>query len=363
MRVGLDARAAFLDPERGFGRVTRELARALLAAAPGQVVLFVPHGAQVPEAWYPLAAEVVQLGRPRRGAFLADGPAWAWTLRRHPVDVLHLPAWGVPPGIPVPVVGTFHDATPFRFPSPPRAWQRHRLRAAVRSLRRADLVHAVSEFSAEELGRVAPAVKAPVRVVHWGVGEPFTSAPELLPPEHLLFVGGAEPHKNLALLLEMMALPGAAELPPLVVAGGAAGSSEVRRRIAEPPLTSRVTLAGHLHDGALAALYRRAVALLVPSLNEGFGLPVLEAMACGCPVVAARAGALPEVVGEAGLSLPPGDAGAWLEAVRELLRDPGRRAAFAAKGLERAAVMSWDACAARLLDVYREAAVASEGGG
>ncbi len=145
MRIGLDARAAFLDPERGFGRVTRELADALLAVAPGQVVVFVPHGAQVPAAWYPLAGAVVQLSRPRRGAFVSDGPAWAWTLRRHPVDVLHLPAWGVPPGIPVPVVATFHDATPFRFPSPPRAWQRHRLRAAVRSLRRADLVHAVSQ--------------------------------------------------------------------------------------------------------------------------------------------------------------------------------------------------------------------------
>ena len=97
VRIGFDARAAFLDPDRGFGRFTRALAEALLQAVPGDVVVFVPHGFLVPPPWYLRAASVVQLVRPRRGAFLLDGPAWAFTLRRHRVDVLHLPTWGVPP--------------------------------------------------------------------------------------------------------------------------------------------------------------------------------------------------------------------------------------------------------------------------
>jgi glycosyltransferase involved in cell wall biosynthesis len=359
MRVGLDMRPAFVDPRRGFGRVARELAGALLAEAPGRVVLFVPSGAGLSPEWTGRAHHVVRLRRPRRGAFLADGPAWAWTLRRHPVDVLHLPAWGVPPGIPVPVVATFHDATPFRFPSPPQGWKRHRLRAAARSLRRAALVHAVSHCSAAELAHFAPRAKVPIRVVHWGVGPPFTPAPEPLPPEHLLFVGGAEPHKNLALLLDVLALPESRGLPPLVVAGGAAADPALIRRAAREPLAGRVRLVPDPDDETLVRLYRRALATLVPSLNEGFGLPALEGMACGCPVVAANAGALPEVVGDAGDLLPPDNPGAWLEALRTLLRDPDHRRVLCARAQEHASSLSWSACAKGMWEAYQDASGAS----
>ena len=216
-RIGFDARAAFLDPHRGLGRVTASLAAALLDMAGPRIVLFVPHDASVPPAWYTAGAAIVRLRRPKRGAFLFDAAAWRFTLARHPVDVLHLPAWGVPRGLPVAVVATFCDATPFRFPSPAAAWPRLRARRGIRSVSRADLVHAISAAAASELLKFTPTSPERIRVVHLGVGPPFAPAAEDGERRHLLFVGGSDPHKNLGLLLRMLRADSAAALPPLAV--------------------------------------------------------------------------------------------------------------------------------------------------
>ena len=351
VRIGLDARAAFLDPNRGFGRVTRSLAEELLRLLPGEVVLFVPHGAPVPQPWYPLAARIVALHRPRRGAFLFDGPAWRMTLGRIPVDVLHLPTWTVPARLPVPVVATFYDATPFRFPSPPEPWRRHRARQAIRSLARATAVHAISHHAKAELLATVRLAPERVFVAHLGVGSEFLPSPTPTPPEHLLFVGGSDPHKNLELVVALLASPEAERLPPLVVAGAAAAD----RRLADPALRGRVRRVANPDDRALAELYQRALALLLPSRNEGFGLPALEAMACGCPVLAARAGALPEVCGEAAMLLDPDDPGAWREAVLALLAKPGRRSETVGAGLARARTFTWERTARELTSIYRGA--------
>jgi len=356
VRFGFDARAAFLDPHRGFGRVTRCLADALLDEAPGEIVVFVPHGAVVPARWYPRAAAIVHLSRPRRAAFLTDGPAWAWTLRRHGVHALHLPAWGVPPGVGVPVVATFHDATPFRFPAPPSAWARHRLRSAARSLRRAELVHAVSAHARAEL--LATTTVRPERILvrHWGVGLPFSPAPSPATPKHVLFVGGVEVHKNLAVVLRAFADPAAAALPPLLVTGAAGPVRELAGRVVPGLPPERLSSVATPDDEALVELYRHALALVVPSKNEGFGLPTLEAMACGSPVLAARAGALPEVCGEAAELLDPDDPVAWRNALLALAAGPERRARRIAAGLERAATLTWPRTARGLLELYRAAA-------
>ncbi len=352
MQIGFDARAAFLDPDRGFGRFTRALAEALLQVVPGEVVVFVPHGFIVPPPWYLRAASVVQLVRPRRGAFLVDGPAWAFTLRRHRVDVLHLPAWGVPRGLGVPVVATFHDATPFRFASPPQRRQRWRARAGIRSIARATLVHAVSCYARSELLSVVPIPATKVIAVPHGVGAVFAPGPTPSTPRHALFVGGGDPHKNLDLVLAVWAHPAAVALPPLVLAGAAAADPRLQGLV-QAGVARAVP---HPGDGELVELYRRAFALLMPSRNEGFGLPALEAMACGCPVVAASAGALPEVCGGAAILLDPDDPGAWRAAIAGLAADPARRAAMASAGLQRAREFTWERTAREMLGLYRAAA-------
>lgn len=352
VRIGVDTRAAFLDPHRGFGRFTRALVDALLGVDGHEVVLFVPHRAGIPQPWYSRAAAVVQLTRPRRPAFLFDPPAWAFALRRHRVDVLHIPAWGVPRGLPLPVVATFYDATPFRFASPPERWRRHRARMAIRSLRRATRVHAISHYAKSELLDAVALPGADVSVVHLAADRGFAPAATPGQPRHFLYVGGADPHKNLALLLEAFSRQEAAALPPLVIAGPAAADVHTRASTA----AARVRVVSHPSDAELVALYRDAVALLFPSRNEGFGLPALEAMACGCPVVAARSGALPEVCGDAAVLLEPDDVSAWSATLVALASDPGRRAALAAAGLARSHSFSWEATAQGMIGIYRAAA-------
>ena len=352
VQIGLDTRAAFLDPHRGFGRVARALADALLDAVPGEVVLFVSHGARVPPSWYSRAASVVQLSRPRRGAFLFDPFAWAVTLPRHRLDVLHLPTWGVPRGVTVPTVATFYDATPFRFASPPQRWKRRRARMATHSLARATAIHAISQHARAELLSVTPIPEENVAVVHLGVDAMFSPPPMPERPRHLLFVGGADPHKNLDLLIAALRDPAARALPPLVIAGPTAFPPSCRAT--EPGVVARVV--PDPTDAELVDLYRGALALLMPSRNEGFGLPALEAMACGCPVIAADAGALPEVCGDAAVLLDPDDRAAWLDAMTFLATDPRRAGVLKEAGLDRARSFTWARTAGSMLDLYRRAA-------
>ena len=264
------------------------------------------------------------------------------------MDVLHLPAWTIPRRLPVPVVATFCDATPFRYESPAEPWRRHRARQAIRSLARATAVHAISHHARAELLSTVDLREERVVVAHLGVGAPFSPAPMPATPEHILFVGGTDPHKNLDLLLAVVAAPEGARLPPLVVAGPAALPSGAATLSAQ----GRVRTVTTPDDAALAALYQRALALVLPSRNEGFGLPALEAMACGCPVVAARSGALPEVCGDAAVLLDPDEPADWRDALLALLDDPGRRAALTHAGLERARTFSWDRTASELTAIY-----------
>lgn len=354
MRIGFDARAAFLDPHRGFGRVTRSLADALLRLLPGEVILFAHEGSPVPDTWRERAAEVVPLTRPRRAALIFDPLAWSLTLRRHRVEMLHLPAWGVPRGLPVPVVATFYDATPFLFRSPPEPWRRARARMAIRSLTRATAIHAISDYARHQFLESFPFPEERVVAVPLGVEACFTPASRLEPPRHLLFVGGGDPHKNLELLLTILKMPEAQELPPLVVAGPAANDI----RLVDLVIEGRVRPVPSPEDAELVALYRRSLALLIPSRNEGFGLPALEAMACGCPVIAARAGALPEICGDAALLLAVERPREWLDALLALQRNPARRSAMLQAGLARAGTFTWERTAREIAAVYRAATLA-----
>ena len=355
-RLGLDVRAAVVDPHRGLGRVTAEIARTLAQRPDLALTLFVPRKAHVPEAWYRDGATIVHLPQPRRGAFLWDGPAWRFALRRHPVEVLHLPAWGVPPGIPVPVVSTLHDITPLRFPETiPAGHTRRRAIQRLETHRRATLVHAVSDATASDAVHGLGVSPDRLRVVGWGVDPAVFSPAPTVEREHVLYVGGGDPHKRIGLLCEAWSLPEAAGLPQLVIAGDAARTAVVRRTAARWP--ERVRPVGTVPDARLAELYRGALALLLPSLWEGYGLPVLEAMACGSVPIVTPLASLTAVAADAALYVPA-DAGpaAWAEMVRRLLREPGLRPRLARRGLELASTRSWRRTAGLLVEVYREAA-------
>jgi len=354
--LGFDARAALLDANRGIGRVTAELASCLLTRHEFEVKLFVPRNTEVPERWYREAAAVIELPQPRRGAFLWDGPVWRWIMRRRPVDVLHLPAWGVPPGVPVPVVSTLYDVTPLRVPSAiPTTRTRHRAVQRLNTHRRATLVHAISKATAWDASHALGISPQCVRVAPLGVEPPPPADCEQHPRRHVLFVGGGDPHKRVDILLEAWTSPEALDLPPLVIAGAAATAPAALTAAEACP--DRVSLVGIVDQPHLAELYLEAHAVLLPSLWEGYGLPALEGMAAGAVPVVTPRGALPEVGADAALYIPAAaPPTAWAEAVRRLMENDTLRRRLATRGQQLASQRSWQATTDRLADIYSEAA-------
>lgn len=253
------------------------------------------------------------------------------------------------------MVATFHDATPLLFPTGLSWWQRLRARQAVYSLRRATLVHTPSGFAKKQLAALLPQLEQHTTVIPHGVASRF--APVANPTQdYLLGVGGGEQHKNWQLLLELYTLPQASALPRLRLVGAVARQPSLRQWIAGRGLAGRVELLPEVTEETLLRLYQNALALVFPSRNEGFGLPALEAMACGCPVVAAQAGALPEVCGEAALLLSPQEPAPWLETLLALQANPQLRHSLRQRGLQRARSFTWERTAQGLLELYGEAA-------
>ena len=219
------------------------------------------------------------------------------------------------------------------------------------SARRADRVLAGSEHTKNDLTEHYGIPEEKVVVTPYGVDalfHPNGGAPDR--PPYLLFVGGIQPRKDPLAAIEALALLDG-DLSLVVVGAEKRGGDEVRRTVSRLGLEQRVDLAGHVQREELAALYRGAACLVFPSRYEGFGLPVLEAMASGTPVVAAAAGALPEVAGGAAILVEPGDPEAIADGIRRALDERER---LVAAGLERARQFSWTETARRTLAVYRE---------
>ena len=177
----------------------------------------------------------------------------------------------------------------------------------------------------------------------------------------MLFVGTLEPRKNITGLLDAYArlVARSPDVPDLVLAGGgdrrAPEADDWRERTERPPLAGRVRRTGYLDPPALQALYAGARALVLPSLDEGFGLPALEAMTVGVPVVASNRGALPEVVGDAGLLVDPTDGAAISDALERILTDDALARTCVARGFRRARNFTWRASAQSLRRAYRKA--------
>jgi glycosyltransferase involved in cell wall biosynthesis len=277
------------------------------------------------------------------GWYLVALPARA---RRNGMEVLHCPTQRAPVRSSVPLVVTVHDLAVLRHPKTFNRWTREYSRLALpRVARAARRLIAVSEFTKRELFELLDVPGEKVRVIPNAVGEPFTSEGEAATGDYVLAVSTLEPRKNLPRLVEGYKRARLNGLPLLVA--GAAGWGGVRIDRAG------VRWLGAVGDEELARLYRGARCVAYVSLYEGFGLPVLEAMACGAPVVAARAGALEEVSGDAAVLVDPLDPDAIAAGLKEAL---DRREELRTRGLKRARAFHWRDVARETVAVYREAA-------
>jgi glycosyltransferase involved in cell wall biosynthesis len=227
--------------------------------------------------------------------------------------------------------------------------------------RRADAVIVVSNYTAREVRARLDVQAERIRVCPAGAPawKPRDlSSAGLSQPGPILFVGTIEPRKNVGALLaayrKLLALM--PDAPPLVLAGGVSpDSAALMAELEEPPLAGRAKHIGYVTDSERPDLYRSASVLVLPSLNEGFGLPVLEAMTVGLPVVAANRGALPELLDGAGMLIEPADTDGLARAIHGLLCDPARAHASADRGLLRARDFTWQATARRVVDAYSAA--------
>jgi glycosyltransferase involved in cell wall biosynthesis len=283
-------------------------------------------------------------------------------------DLLWSPLATLPLNCPRPAVVTVHDLTALLFPEA-HTWKvRWSLLPFLRrSLEAARAIVVPSQATAADLAFHFPESAGKTRVIVEGVEPTFRPGTddeiartrgELGAPDgYLLCVGTLEPRKNVgALLTAWEALRRDDEAtPPLLLAGGSGwGSRSLLRRIgALTPLGVRYL--GRVDDAHLIRLVQGARAFVYPSLYEGFGLPPLEAMACGVPVVVSDLSSLPEVVGDAGLTVDPRDPGALASSLKRLLADPALAADLAARARTRAATFTWDAAAAAMEEVFTAA--------
>jgi glycosyltransferase involved in cell wall biosynthesis len=258
-----------------------------------------------------------------------------------------------PLGLPCPGVVTVHDLSFERDPSVMPARDRLIFRAVVpRAARRAARVLAVSELTKRDLVELYGIPEEKIVVTPNGVDPAFTpEGPRADGDPYALFVGALQPRKDATSAIEALSVLGDGA-PRLVLVGPDKGGRADAERAAERlGLSERVELRGHVPQEELAALYRGAHCLVFPSRYEGFGLPVLEAMASGTPVVATTAGALPEVAGDAAILVEAGDPVALAGGIERAIADRER---LVAAGLERARQFSWAETARRTLEVYRE---------
>jgi glycosyltransferase involved in cell wall biosynthesis len=294
-------------------------------------------------------------------------------LRKHPVDVLHV-QFTAPPFCPCPVVVSIHDLSFEHLPQTFNRRSRTQLRLTVRhSARRAARILSLSEHTRRDI------------VETYGINPERVSAIPLAAPQHfgpvaenseelqrvrhnygidgeyILCVGSIQPRKNLARLVKAYALLrgdySQDKLPKLVLVGKCAWLyDETLRTLDETGVRDAVVLTGYVPEADLPALYSGALCFVYPSYFEGFGLPPLEAMKCGAPVIVGNQTSLPEVVGDAALTVDPFAVEEIASAMKRLINDPALRQELSVKGQSRANAFSWRETARRTLIVYQEVA-------
>lgn len=364
MQVGILLEQLLAPVPGGTGRYSRELAAALArtGGSDDEVSGHVALHRSIEAATVDGVDGPHRLALPRRALIAAwergTGPAV-------PGDLVHAPTPLAPPRRRTPLVVTVHDAVPWTHPSTltPRGVRWHR-RAVERAAREADLLVVPTQAVADELRHHVRLGPERMRVIGEGVSGDLDLPADAgaraaaldLPDRFLLTVATLEPRKGLVDLIRALAEPAAPDLPLLCVGqpgwGDVASPEELAAAVGLAP--GRVRALGRVPDADLAVLLRRATALVVPSRAEGFGLPLLEAMAVGTPVVASQAPALVEVAGGAALHVATGDRAALAAGLRRVVEDEALATRLRTAGPARAAAYTWDGAARALWAAYRE---------
>lgn len=349
IKVLVDGRAVH-GAVHGIARYTIALVRELAAQARDLSLQVICH----PDAQPLFSRMGVATIRSRVGFVSPRAPLLLSQLERHlQPDVVFCPSFVVPVAARRPLVMTLHDATHLVFPQDySLAVQAFYRLLTLPAARRAKRVLTVSDFSRQSLAQAAGLSN--VQVIFNGVDtEIFFPAGRREPrlgPGWVLYAGGYKPHKRVDLLLDAMA-----QCPDLKLALAGDPPASVLQQVQRLGLGSRLLILGPLDDESLAAAYRAAEIFVYPSQHEGFGLPPLEAMACGTPVICAHQSSLPEVVGEAGI-LFDGGAEDLAAALRTLHNDPGKAQELRRRGLAQAQNFLWSKAGAQLAQVLRAAA-------
>ncbi|HEU5346044.1 MAG TPA: glycosyltransferase family 1 protein [Ktedonobacterales bacterium] len=375
MRILVDYTAA-ITQGAGIGRYTRSLVDALLRVDTGDQ--YTLYSAERPsgERGFPRAANL----RTKAGPLDNRRMTILWHRLRAPLpiqtlagraDVLHAPDFSLPPSLGARTVVTIHDLAFMTHPECAVPSLRGYLNRVVpRAVRRADHLIAVSQRTADDLVALLGVAPKRITVIHLGVDPSVrrvedaatlsaTQARYGLRAPFALAVGTIEPRKNYARLIEAFSVarrqPGG---PAQLVIAGRKGwlYDDVFQAVERLNLGDAVRFLDYVPDADLAPLYSLASVVVMPSLYEGFGIPVVEAMACGVPVIASTGGSLPEVLGGAGVLAPPDDVEALAEALTRVVSDAPLRERLIARGYERARAFDWDAAARQHVAVYHAVA-------
>lgn len=376
MRIGIDVTAA-ITQGGGIGRYTRELIQALVYVDPDNEYHFfsakrpkslpvkklVPsasnvhyHPAPIGERWLYRIWYRLRLGLPVQ-----------WMTGR--LDLFHSPDFVLPPvSSGIPTLLTVHDLSFIHFPETfPVALVEYLNDVVPWSIGRATHILADSQSTKQDLMNIWQVPAGKITVLYSGVNEIFQPVNDeakltavrrkysLENFPYLLSVGTVQPRKNYQMLIRAFAPIAQSQPHHLVIAGGKGWlEEEMLAEVKRQNLNDRVHFIGFVDDADLPALYSSATLYAMPSLYEGFGLPLLEAMACGVPIITTNTSSLPEVVGNTAVQLPPTDESAWTQAIAELLTNPSRRAHMTAEGFRRVRQFTWQKSALQLLQIYRD---------
>ena len=367
MRIGIDARKLH---DFGIGTYIRNLLRQLarLDRDTEFVVLCRPEDR---EGLVSLGENFRPVGETAGNYSVAEQIAIPLALRRERVTLFHAPHYVLPPLVRCRSVVTIHDCIHLMFPQYlPNKLALGYARASIGvAARRATRVMTVSESSKRDILRFVDTEPEKIDVIYNAYDERFTVEPReedvvrvrerfQLHDEFILYAGNVKPHKNVERLIQAFDLVrkrGLDHLKLVIIGDEVSRYAALRRAVHKHQLHKHVRILGYLPEETLAVMYRLAGVFVFPSLYEGFGLPPLEAMASGTPVVTSNVSSLPEVAGDAAILVNPYEPAAIAEGIATVLTDETVRRSLRAKGLARAREFSWEASVRRVREIYRDA--------